>query len=1127
MKRKQIIPFLILLFIPFSAIKADLKLFNRYIYLQTDPVFSVNSVSSWNNYVQMRNGSTYRGARVAGAWCQYEARIDSLAGMVEIQFFRSIPQTHLIDNQVKIEIRHNGITDHVYADFNTQKESWFSIGMFYFNGQGNEYVRIIRENTNPLQFTPSLPIRFDCYADTRTRPLTTAEKNLNIPIGFTNTGNWLAANKPGYRTVAPPKYSVTAGSTAIWHPGIVDAGQTVIYAYRPTINVNDKYTIVHNGKVDSVNLRDLKWANYNVISPSQEKINTNPMSALGWYKVGEFDFAGDGTEYVKLHKTSNDSTFADCLMFESIKFDGTILHRTVVTTNPYSGGLFTGKYPMELEEKEKVTNLLVGFSPQTDNKKVQLSQYNGSTLYSRAYWLTGGSADNYFWNPLVVEPGEYDFYYYNYFNLGTNPTFTVYSNGSVSTVSRLSSQFPGGTFTLVGSYSFNGGVDDEYIMCRGINRASDILLEKKVSNSAILRQVIVTCFPYFREYLFDDTKGTPFEHPVSFMVKKGYVFPRSDTNFALNTGMTRAEFIQSMVLMLDLSPNEALSGFTDIENTDWYSGYFSIAKQKGLLYALADTGKIYPNSIIRRDEAAQVMLNAMEYTGNYINVKNFFKTKADTILKKYSDAGSIRPQYREAVGRMIETEVIQPVESGKIRPAEELHRGEATILLKEFREQILNSGPIRPKTDFELTFNDEFNGPTLDYTKWSADNYIRFTGISGKWKENCVVEDGVFKGYNYMDNHSVPYSSGNISSRFKQTYGFFESRYKYPERAFGSHTSFWSSGGKAGDNNYNEGSYPNGVGTNNYFMAEPNRRFYFLAPDNLSKDFHTNGGYTGEKDIFYTWNGKIYGAYDDVTPFLATPSTTSGVTEPNTNGNYPALASTIVTYFDGPLDRDRLDGTYAAFDWVRVYKVITWLPEVEVDNCTPVNNSIDQPITTWPVIKFNKTMDSTTVNNSTLIVSELNGASIPDYVVEQMTPLRFRIKFYQPLEKGKTYNVTIKSLVKDAIGNSMTRDSLYTFNTISDSDTTNSVNLLNYNHLRIFPNPSHGNFSIIDDEFSSQTECLISVTDLTGKTYFQEVFHPLSNSGQYKLNLKGISPGIYILNIKSNELNKVSRIIIN
>lgn len=1119
MKFKHIILLCLFLF-GMNGLKADLKLFNRYIYFYTDNVFSGNSVSSWSTSISMKNGATYRGAITAGAWCQYKASIDSLSGVVDVQFFRSIPVSSQIDNRIKVEIMHNGIKEYTYADFSTQKESWYSIGKYYFSGQGTEYVRIIRETTNPLLVTPTLPIRFDCYADTRTRTLTTQENSLVVPIGFSSTGTWQVSTKPGYRAVAPPKYSKTATSTATWHPGVVDAGQVIIYTYKPKVNTKDKYTIVHNGKVDSVNLRDLKWANYNVISPSQEKINTNPMPSLGWYKVGEFDFSGDGKEYVKLHKTSNDSTFADCMMFETVKYDGTILHRTVVTTNPYSSGLYSGSYPLDLDSKEKVTNVMVGFSPLTDSKKQQTSGYNGSTPYSRAFYLPGG-VDTYYWNPLVVEPGDYDFYYYNFYNMATNPTFTVYSNSGSRVVSKSASDFVGGTFTLIGNYTFSGGSADEYIKCIGINRASDILLEKKVSNSAILRQVVATCYPYFKEYVYADTKGTNNEQAISFMVKKGFVFPRTDTSFGSEVGMTRAEFIQSMVLLLGLTPTNSLPNFSDVLSTDWYSAYFATAKKNGLLYAVADTGKVFPTSVIRKEEAAQIMLNAMEYAGNYTNVKNFYKLKADSVLKVFSDANAIRPIYREAMGRMVEAEVIPLNGSTNLMPTLELLRGDATTLLKAFKEQILGSGPIRPKTDFQLTFNDEFNGSTLDYTKWSSDDYIRFAGISGKWKENCVVEDGVFKGYNYMDNHSVPYSSGNISSKFKQSYGFFESRYKYPDHAFGSHTSFWSSGGTAGDNNYNEGSYPNGVGTNNYFMAEPNRTFYFLSPDNLSKDFHTNGGYTGEKDIFYTWDGKVYGAYADVTPFLV-PTTGS------TNGNYPALASTIVTYFDGPLDRDRLDGTFAAFDWVRVYKVITWQPEVEVGNCIPVHNAVDQPINTWPIVKFNKSMDSTTVNKTNILVSEVNGGFVPNYSVEQMTPLRFRIKFAQSLEKGKTYNITIKSFVKDIVGNKMMRDSVVQFSTIHDDQ--GSINALTENLLHkayLFPNPNKGVFTIVSNPVDWQGEMLLTISDLTGKVVFEEKRKSVSSVSSNSIQVQGLRSGVYYLKVSAMHANKVFKLIIN
>ncbi|MBV5342247.1 hypothetical protein JZU68_01045, partial [bacterium] len=116
MKLKSILSICLLSCLFFTA-RADLKLFNRYIYFYTDNVFSANSISSWNNSVAMKNGATYRGSVSAGSWCQYKASIDSLAGMVDIQFFRAIPQMALIDNHKKVEILHNGVKDYTYVDF--------------------------------------------------------------------------------------------------------------------------------------------------------------------------------------------------------------------------------------------------------------------------------------------------------------------------------------------------------------------------------------------------------------------------------------------------------------------------------------------------------------------------------------------------------------------------------------------------------------------------------------------------------------------------------------------------------------------------------------------------------------------------------------------------------------------------------------------------------------------------------------------------------------------------------------------------------------------------------------------------------------------------------------------------
>jgi len=844
-----------------------------------------------------------------------------------------------------------------------------------------------------------------------------------VATGFSKSGTWRNSAKAGYRTTSIPLESNTAGSVAIWNPGNSDTGNMELYVYRPKKLTDDKYEIFHNSKVDVVYLKNLKQSNLDLVSTTNGS-PLNPVVAQGWYKIGEYDFSGNGNEYVRMTKNSTDTSFVDCMMFESVKYEGTILHRTVVTTNPYTSGLFTGNYPATPEQKEKATTGVptIGFSP-SDLSTTSASMYNGSTIYSRALYLAS-PASTYYWNPMIVEPGDYDFSFFAYYSTSSAVTFSVKSNGGTSTKTIPQANFVQGTFTPVGTYTFAGGLTPEFIQMTNSTRASDILLEKKISNSAILKQVVVTVHPYFKEIVFDDTKDIAAQHAISFMVNKGYISPMTDTRFSPATSMTRAEFIKSVSLMLSLTPNSALPNYSDVNSDHPYRGYIGIARQSGLLYGLPDTTNIFPEIAITREVAAQILLNTMEYAGRYTNVKNLFKTKPALILQAYADAASVSPFAREAYARMLETRVMQPVSGNNLLPVRALTRAESAVLLKEFLESILGSGPHSRKTDWEYTFGDEFDGNQLDYDKWTCDDYVRFDGVSAKWKENCVVEDGMFKGYNFLDNHSVPYSSGNIASIFKQTYGFFEARYKYPDKAYGSHSSFWvSTPSYGGDFNFNEGTYPNAISNNNYFMTSPANFHNFVIPTNMAKDYHTIAGYLNSTDLFYGLDGKKSYDVPDYPALYATGK--------STNVPYGVWMSTVITFFDGPLDRDLIDGSYMACDWVRVYKEAVWLPEVEVDDCLPAQNAQKQPVNILPVIKFNKPMDLSTLNVTNIVVTETNGSTVPSYTIQQMTPLRFGIKFSQNLQNSKTYNVLVKMSVKDAIGNSMIHDTIYTFSTVA------------------------------------------------------------------------------------------------
>ena len=1091
------------------------RLATRFTYFYNDSLTSYNNVDNWTSTVKMRNGATYKQTTSAGEYVQYTPNLLGISGNIEVNIYKNTSLS-IFDTHARIEIYHNGKTDVVYINLNSTRDDYYSVGMYDFVADGTEYIRIGRE-VGGIGITPALPIRLDVYYDTECRPQSTQQVNENVPYGYTQTGTWRNSTKAGYRTFATPQESNTASSTAIWKPGKLDAGKYMIYAYRPNIKTNDKYEVFHDSKVEFVYLKNLIQSNLNIDAKNGSP--TNPMADLGWCKLGVFEFSGTGNEYVRLTKNSTDTTFNDCLMFENVQFDGTILRRTVVTTNPYTDGLFTGTYPATFEDKEAAATKAPGLSVQgySISSSTSGGMYSGSTVYSREYVLKRGTGTAHYINPLITEPGEYELSLYAGYPPGAG-SFSVITGAGTKSYSVAS--FPQYKFTTIGKATFNGGLIDEFVQMN-IGRFADILFEKNISNGAILKQVVVTAFPYYNDKTFTDTKGIPAAHDISVMVKKGFMEPVDGNTFAPNTGMTRADFITTIVKIVGLTPNPALPTYSDVLSTDINKGYIGTARKNGLLYGLPDTTKIYPSQIVTREVAAQLMLNAMEYAGRYTNVRNLYQTNHTQFLLSYSDAGSISEFAREAVARMTECRALQLVDN-KLLPKQTLTRADVAVLLKEFKENILGSGPTYRACDWELTFFDEFDGNQLNFDKWGCDDYVRFAPYSAKWKENCIVEDGMFKGYNYLDNHKVPYSSGNIASKFTQNRGFFEARYKYP-KCFGSHTSFWSGGGSAGDNNYNEGAYPNLVGTNNYFLKEPYRSQYaFQTEDDLSADFHTNGGYTGEDDIFYVWDGKPYGIVKPLSDKWNTTSIGGIAGTGATTANYAALFSTVISFFDGPIDRDRIDGTYASCDWVRVYKEVVWLPELQPELCLPAHKAIDQPLNVAPVLKFNKAMKLSTLNTSNITVSKTGGGAAPAFTIQQMTPLRFRINFKQALDFNTEYQVTVKAGVNDVIGNAMVNDTVYTFRTEAVSGLENRN--ADMNSLQVYPVPSTGLVFINHNELAySRTE--VKVVNMTGQVVYTSNFN--SSMSNLQIDLSDMPNGFYFLNVKANGKNKCVKILIN
>lgn len=84
-------------------------------------------------------------------------------------------------------------------------------------------------------------------------------------------------------------------------------------------------------------------------------------------------------------------------------------------------------------------------------------------------------------------------------------------------------------------------------------------------------------------------------------------------------------------------------------------------------------------------------------------------------------------------------------------------------------------------------------------------------------------------------------------------------------------------------------------------------------------------------------------------------------------------------------------------------------------------------------------------------------------------------------------------------------------------------NVVNVNSVAVFPNPTSGNITLHWNTVKSEN-AQISVADITGRKVFSAPVNMSAGSADAKLNLSQLPEGVYIMNIKSADLNQVEKI---
>ncbi|WP_372755768.1 discoidin domain-containing protein [Mariniflexile sp.] len=177
-------------------------------------------------------------------------------------------------------------------------------------------------------------------------------------------------------------------------------------------------------------------------------------------------------------------------------------------------------------------------------------------------------------------------------------------------------------------------------------------------------------------------------------------------------------------------------------------------------------------------------------------------------------------------------------------------------------ENVQPNNPVLGGT-WKLDFSDEFNGTSVDESKWQIDNSTKSRaarpniGIyDWRWKpQNVSVENGnLILKVNKINGSSMTNGSINTYQKYHTMYGYFEARIKVGDASKGTHTAFWLQGPNMGnvDGTANDGAEIDifeTAWTGDYTKSVVHIDGYGAHHQANTKQYNTPGIHSG----FHTW----------------------------------------------------------------------------------------------------------------------------------------------------------------------------------------------------------------------------------------------------------------------------------
>lgn len=181
---------------------------------------------------------------------------------------------------------------------------------------------------------------------------------------------------------------------------------------------------------------------------------------------------------------------------------------------------------------------------------------------------------------------------------------------------------------------------------------------------------------------FDDTNDHWAREDISLFSSLGLVKGVSDTEFAPNANISRAEFTAIAVRALGLEGTSAsVTKLSDVSDDDWYAQVIATAMEYGLIPELMySDGSFRPNDLITREEMTAIIVRAYEST--------MISNIPDAPIEIFTDCGSITDEYVPYVKKGLALRLVKGAGDGLFAPKMNATRAEAVVMIKRLLTQV-------------------------------------------------------------------------------------------------------------------------------------------------------------------------------------------------------------------------------------------------------------------------------------------------------------------------------------------------------------------------------------------------------------------------------------------------------